>query len=100
MRLKRRRIGRLGVGFVLLGSAAMAAQPSDVADLVGIKGRDGESELQTRGYEFHHSAEAKDGKLTFWKNTATKTCIQVLTRDGRYAVIETAPAEACQSEPQ
>ncbi len=78
----------------------MAAQPSDVSDLVGIKGRDGESELQTRGYEFHHGAEAKDGKLTFWKNAATKTCIQVLTQDGRYAVIETAPAEACQSEPQ
>jgi len=99
MRLKRR-ISRLGAGFILVGSAAMAAQPSDVSDRVGIKGRDGESELQTRGYEFHHGAEAKDGKLTFWKNASTKTCIQVLTQDGRYAVIETAPAEACQSEPQ
>ncbi len=93
-------VGRLGAIFLLLGSSAMAAPPSDVADLVGIKGRDGESELQNRGYEFHHGAEAKDGKLTFWKKAATKTCIQVLTQEGRYAAIETAPAETCESEPQ
>jgi hypothetical protein len=96
-------VGLWGVwvgGVLLLGGPALATPPSDVADLVGVKGRDGEAELQNRGYEFHHGAEAPDGKITFWKNAATKTCLQVLTKDGRYASVENAPAGSCEAEPQ
>lgn len=85
---------------LLTSGTALAASSPELSDLIGIKGRVGEAELQDRGYEFHHGAEAKDGKITFWKNDSAKSCIKVLTQDGRYATIEAAPAAACQSEPQ
>jgi hypothetical protein len=77
-----------------------AAPPAGVADLVGLKGRDGESELLSRGYVFHHGAEAKDGKLTAWWNAGAKACLEVLTRDGRYAAIKSLPEADCEGPPR
>lgn len=78
-----------------LVATALAGTPADVADLIGVKGRDGESELDRRGYVFHHGAEAKDGKLTIWWNGGSKSCLEVLTADGRYAAIKALPAADC-----
>jgi hypothetical protein len=78
-----------------LVATAFAASPADVADLVGVKGRDGESELERRGYDFHHGTEAADGKRTTWWNAAAKSCLEVLTADGRYAAIDAVPAGHC-----
>jgi hypothetical protein len=83
---------------IVMSNAAWAAPPDAVADLVGVKGRDGESELLARGYILHHAGEAKDAKMTVWWNAATKSCLEVLTRDGRYAVILAAPPKQCEGE--
>ncbi|OYW56338.1 MAG: hypothetical protein B7Z29_04220 [Hyphomicrobium sp. 12-62-95] len=83
---------------VALPSAADT--PPALADLPGVKGRDGESELLARGYTFHHGAEAKDGKITVWWNAATQSCVEVLTQDGRYATVTTAPVKECEGDPR
>jgi hypothetical protein len=81
-------------------SAVWAAPPDAVAGLVGVKGRDGESELLARGYILHHASEAKDAKMTVWWNATTKSCLEVLTRDGRYAEINAARQKQCEGEPR
>jgi hypothetical protein len=88
-----------GLAGVLPGPSA-ADTPPGLAGLAGVKGRDGESELLARGYTFHHGAEAKDGKITVWWNATTQSCVEVLTQDGRYAAITTAPVKACEGDPR
>jgi hypothetical protein len=83
----------------LPGSSAADTLPA-LADLAGVKGRDGESELLARGYTFHHGAEAKDGKITVWWNAAAQSCVEVLTQDGRYARVTTAPVKECEGDPR
>jgi hypothetical protein len=89
-----------GLAAAWAGPSAAGATPPGLADLAGVKGRDGESELEARGYVFHHGAEAKDGKITVWWNAAAQSCVEVLTQDGRYAAITAVPAKECEGEPQ
>lgn len=84
----------------MVASASAADTPPALADLAGVKGRDGESELLARGYTFHHGAEAKDGKITVWWNAATQSCVEILTQDGRYAAIKSAPVKECEGDPR
>ena len=84
----------------VLPAPSMADTPSGLADLAGIKGRDGESELLSRGYTVHHGAETKDGKITVWWNAASQSCVEILTQDGRYAAITTAPVKQCEGDPR
>jgi hypothetical protein len=83
-----------------LAGPSAAETPPELADLAGVKGRDGESELLSRGYTFHHGAEATNGKITVWWNAASKSCVEVLTQDGRYAAITTVPVKDCEGDPQ
>ncbi len=85
---------------IVTSNVAWAAPPEAVADLVGVKGRDGESELLARGYILHHAGKSTDAKMTVWWNVATKSCLEVLTRDGRYAAIVAAPPKQCEGEPR
>jgi hypothetical protein len=84
----------------LVSGPSTAETPPALSDLAGVKGRDGESELLARGYTFHHGAEAKDGKVTVWWNAAAKSCVEVLTKDGRYTAITTVTVEHCAGEPK
>lgn len=76
-------------------TAAMAKAPSDVADLVGARGSSGEDQLRSRGYSFHHASQGDDRSWTYWWNSSNRQCLAVVTSDGRYSSISSAPASDC-----
>lgn len=79
------------------GGAAATPQPApgivpgDLADLVGARGSSGETQLAARGY-----ASARTQGLThYWWHAASRSCVRVVTADGRYASVLAAPDAAC-----
>jgi len=54
-----------------------------------------ESDLESRGYEHHHTSKHNDGSWSYWWNSSKKKCVSILTYDGRYTKINDAEAEDC-----
>lgn len=79
----------------LIASPAVAATPNDLADLVGVRGAAGESQLEARGYDLHHAAQGDDKSYTYWWNASSKKCVRVTTEDGRYTAINSESAGDC-----
>jgi len=52
-------------------------------------------ELTQRGFVAGKSTTAQGGRVVFWGNAADRTCVKVLTKDGRYASIKDAPPASC-----
>lgn len=74
---------------------AVAQVPSDVSDLVGARGAGGETQLEARGYRHITTNTVRGTKWSFWWNDRRRQCVSVATTDGRYAAINTVPAENC-----
>lgn len=68
-----------------------APLPSDLNDFVGARAGQAEGGLRTLGYEPIRS----EGLTTYWFNRSTGVCAAITTSDGRYANINTVPAEDC-----
>ena len=64
---------------------------SDIADFQGARAGQAEMGLQNKGYQ----AARTQGLTTFWWNAATQTCARIVTSQGRYSVVETAPRGDC-----
>ncbi|MBK6749786.1 MAG: hypothetical protein KA956_01870 [Pyrinomonadaceae bacterium] len=84
---------------VLLLTAIFAvtgfAQADKLTDLVDTKAAGGETELETRGYEHHHTSKDENGSWSYWWNSSKKKCVMVLTTDGKYSKIDDAEKEDC-----
>jgi hypothetical protein len=80
-----------------IGSASAFAQDpvKNLQDLVGARGRDGESQLEQRGYSFVRGEKAGDSSFTYWRETHSQRCVTVRTTDGRYQALVYAPASDC-----
>lgn len=89
--------GSLVVAIALNAYAQEAGSPvRDLQDLVGVRGRDGEAELQQRGYEYRWAEQSGDAVYSYWTQSATGECITVRTADGRYASLAyTGGVEDC-----
>jgi hypothetical protein len=83
------------LSLALNGSPALAQVPNDLSDLVGAKGASGETQLESRGYTNHHVSKTDEGSYTYWWNASKKTCVRVLTIDGRYEKIKTVGNDDC-----
>lgn len=65
--------------------------PGDLADLVGARGSSGETQLSARGY-----ASARiQGMTQYWWHAASRSCVRVVSADGRYASILAASDAVC-----
>ncbi len=85
-----------GVAAMLVVSgSAYANPPSNIADLVDARASSGESAMQSRGWEMHHSSPSDAGRYSYWWRASTKKCARVLTSDGRYAAIKEVSASDC-----
>jgi hypothetical protein len=87
-------------GAALLASiAAMPATaqsnqtPPELADLVGARAAGGETQMQARGWSSAGGTQAQGASWTYWWNG--RTCVQIATRDGRYASIGRVPDGNC-----
>lgn len=90
----------LFAGFVLslLMAIPVAAQdpaPREVRDLIGVRASSGETQLKVRGYVWIKTEEGGDRKYMNWWKQGTRTCINVVTFNGRYDTINTVPAFDC-----
>ena len=73
-------------------SAPAAAQATPAAaqaapawrDLNGARASSGEGELQRRGFELSR----RQGLTQFWNHAPSRTCLRVVTSNGRYAVTQ------------
>lgn len=81
--------------FALLSTQALAAPASGLQDLVGARGAGGESELENRGYVNVSGHPVQGGVVTYWWNRDDRRCVQVTTRDGRYAALDDATRSDC-----
>jgi hypothetical protein len=72
-----------------------AAGADDLRDLVGAKGRDGESELERRGYTHIDTAKSSSAAYSYWWSNAGQSCVRVTTRDGRYDAIANTDLSDC-----
>ena len=77
--------GSLAMAIALNAHAQNAGDPvRDVQDLVGARGRDGEAQLQRRGYEYRWAEQSVDDVYSYWTQSRTGQCITVRTANGRY----------------
>lgn len=83
------------LSLALNGAPALAQVPNDLTDLVGAKGRDGETQLESRGYTLQHASKSDEGSYTYWWSASKKSCVRVLTSDGRYEKIKTVGNADC-----
>ena len=82
-----------------LTPAMAQTTPSDVRDLVGVRGSSGEAELASRGYVNVGVDTGADRKWTYWCNERRGVCLSVATVNGRYDSIVSTPAPDCRRGP-
>ncbi|MUG91362.1 hypothetical protein F7734_02200 [Scytonema sp. UIC 10036] len=63
-------------------------EPVDnLADFVGARAGQAESDLRDRGYEYRRANQQADSAISYWLETRTRNCVAIRTTDGRYAAI-------------
>lgn len=67
-------------------------------DLVGVRGRDGETQLQQRGYTFLKTEKTDTESFSFYTEPNTANCVAVITADGAYReIVYTEPVD-CEAD--
>ena len=87
-----------GLAFPAIFCVSALAQdpaPKNVRDLIGARASSGETQLKQRGYELYHAEKGSDRIWANWWNQKDFTCISVVTMDGKYDSIVTAPTSDC-----
>jgi hypothetical protein len=77
---------------VALSAPALA---SAVSDLEGARAAGALDDMARRGYVQTSSYAADGGRYSYWWNNGTKSCVRLLTRDGRIAATKTTTASDC-----
>ncbi|WP_265564442.1 hypothetical protein [Sphingomicrobium arenosum] len=78
----------------------MPASAERIADLVGARGGQAEAQIMARGFTLAEDAGYKtaDASHSFWWHAGDGGCVQVVTREGRYAEILDADPAVCRGE--
>jgi len=88
--------GVVGAGLWLLSSAAAkAAPPPDLENLVNSRAGQSEMAVRGRGYEFVSSERRGDRIVSLWWNENRRQCVEIVTVDGRFISIDSAPPGRC-----
>lgn len=93
--LRRNTISVFFIILMTVFSADAQTTPSDVSDLVGARASSGETELTNRGYKFVKTQKGDDRNWSNWWNSKSKTCLTIVTLNGRYDSIISGPKEDC-----
>ncbi len=66
----------------------LAQEPvQGLQDLIGARGRDGEGQMERRGYGYIRTDKSGDSAYSYWRDNRSGQCITVRTTQGRYASI-------------
>lgn len=74
---------------------SVPALASAVSDLEGARAAGALEDMDRRGYIQTSSYRADGGSYTYWWNRDSRSCVRLLTRDGRIAATKTSMAEDC-----
>jgi len=74
----------------LTANLASAHTPSDLVNLIGMKGAYLDNEMSNHGYTFTHAKGAQ-----YWWNDAQHVCIAISISQGRVAAINSVPPAQC-----
>jgi hypothetical protein len=66
----------VAVSMIVGSNGAWAQTPSDLADLVDVRGRDAESQMESRGYVSHHTSKSDDAAYTYGGTIATSVACE------------------------
>ncbi|MGB5160020.1 MAG: hypothetical protein WBO69_07765 [Thermoanaerobaculia bacterium] len=91
-----KKIAVFAVAFVAATSLHAQDPVKHLQDLKGALGRDGEYQMQQRGYTHVRTEKSDDSAFSFWTDNRYGYCVQVTTTDGRYASIVYSPAADCE----
>lgn len=82
---------------MVIAAATLFAQDpvQDLRGLVGMRAASGQMELESRGFAFINNTEGGDRKWSNYWNGARQLCISVVTFNGRFDSIVSAPAIDC-----
>lgn len=84
--------GAIALSLVVPSVSALA---SPVTDLEGARAAGALEDMDRRGYVQTGDYRADGGSYTYWWNRDTKSCVRLLTRDGRIAATKTSTAQDC-----
>lgn len=86
-------IGVVAAALVLVQPVSVLA--SAVNDLEGARAAGALEDMDRRGYVQTSSYRADGGSYTYWWNRDKKSCVRLLTRDGKIAATKTSTAPDC-----
>jgi len=71
-----------------LAGELLAQEPvQGLQDLIGARGRDGEGQMERRGYSYIRTDKSGGSSYTYWRDNRSGQCVNVRTSNGRYASI-------------
>ena len=76
-------------------AVAQSQAPTELADLLGARGGDGEFQMQSRGYTLHHTAQSATSVYSYWWSQGGNKCVRVRTEDGSYQQINSVGNNDC-----
>jgi hypothetical protein len=91
-----------GIGVIAALAALALAAPalaSVVSDLEGARAAGALEDMERRGYVQTSNYAASAGRYSYWWNGSTRSCIRLLTSDGRIAATKTVTASDCGQSP-
>lgn len=68
------------------GLFAQGSVPN-LQDLIGVKGRDAEGQMERRGYSWVRTDKSDNSAYSYWRDNRSGRCVTVRTTQGRYASI-------------
>ncbi len=86
---------RTAVAAIAVLALTAPALASVVTDLEGARAAGALQDMDRRGYVQTSSYKADGGSYTYWWNRDSKSCVRLLTRDGRIAATKTSTAQDC-----
>ncbi len=69
------------------GELLAQGQVPGLQDLIGAKGRDGEGQMERRGYSYIRTDKSGGNSYSYWRDNRSGKCVNVRTSNGRYASI-------------
>ncbi|WP_369060866.1 hypothetical protein ABOZ73_03830 [Caulobacter sp. 73W] len=78
-----------------IAAPALAAPPPELSDLIGARGAGGETQMLARGYVNTGGEKTGGASWTYWWKADGRTCVGVVTSDGRYQRIDRMDANRC-----